>query len=125
MKQNKFVLYVDDNDDHLELTKTLFEIEGYTVTGCNTHQQCFDHIEATEFAAIILDNWLAEKTGFEICAEIRKIRPEVPIIFFSADAAEKSRQYGLKVGANAYLIKPNDLEKLTPTVIGLISAQQI
>lgn len=125
MEQNKTVLYVDDNDDHLELAKLLFEMESYEFIGCRTHLECFDHIKTTEFAAIILDSWLSEKNGFEICAEIRELKPDVPIIFFSADVTVKSRQRGLKAGANAYLIKPDDLEKLTSIVTTLISEYRV
>jgi DNA-binding response OmpR family regulator len=113
---DKNILCVDDNKDSLELLKIFFEQADYQVVTCTNHQECFEHIGNNDFSAIILDCWLAEKDGFEICREIRAANASIPIIFYTADATAKSREMGLTSGANAYLVKPDDMGNLVPTV---------
>lgn len=120
MKQDKTILCVDDHSDSLELLKIYFELEYYQVVTCETHQECFEHIKTNDFSAIILDSWLAGKAGAEVCREIRAENKEIPIIFYTGDATAQGRENCLAAGANAYLVKPNDMERLVPTVTLLI-----
>jgi DNA-binding response OmpR family regulator len=114
------VLCLDDNDDSLELLKIFFEFEDCKVVTCTTYEECFNHIKTNNFSAIVLDGWLVDKDGFEICSEIRADDEKIPIVFFSADDTESSREKGLEAGADAYLIKPDDLDNVVPTVMQLI-----
>lgn len=116
----KKVLCVDDNEEHLEILKLFFEINGFETEICSTHQECFEYLQKQDFSAIILDGWMAEKDGFEICRLIRTINVSIPIIFYTADATAQSRKNGLESGANAYLIKPDDIDKVVSTVADLI-----
>jgi CheY-like chemotaxis protein len=40
----------------------------------------------------------------------------LPVIFYSGDAYEKDQQQGLAAGAQAYLVKPNDLENIAGVI---------
>ncbi|MBE4909600.1 response regulator transcription factor [Bacillus luteolus] len=60
---------------------------------------------------VILDLMLPDIDGFELCEEIRKSYPSIPIIILSARGEDLDRVMGLELGADDYMVKPfNPLE---------------
>jgi CheY-like chemotaxis protein len=123
MQNTKTVLCVEDNYDNGEMLEVLFELADFNVTTCTTGDECFSLIEKTEYSIIILDYHLPVSDGIEICTEIKKRNIDTPIVFFTADARETIRQAAFEAGADAFLIKPDDLDKVVPTVTALIEAR--
>jgi len=70
-------------------------------------------------ALCILDHWLTESNGIELCQQIRAFDSDTPIMFYSGAAYGADIQKGLDAGAQAYLVKP-DFERLRPTIDRLI-----
>jgi CheY-like chemotaxis protein len=125
MEQSKYtILCVDDNQDNLDLIKFVFEQKGFAAVACDSLDECLFRIRQNRFDAIILDNRFGNATSLEICEEIRIYNPHTPIIFYSGEARPAEIEKALKAGANAYLVKPNDFDKLTETVVRYIQATQ-
>jgi two-component system alkaline phosphatase synthesis response regulator PhoP len=121
MSQSKqTILCVDDNKDNLDLITFVFERTGFEVTACDSLEECLSHVRRKNFQAIILDNHFAERTSLEVCQEIRFLNKLIPILFYSGEARPVEIARALAAGGNAYLVKPNDFERLTETVIKLI-----
>lgn len=73
------------------------------------------------FDLYVLDYRLAAMTGIELCRALRRMDAHTPIMFFTGEAHERERQEAMQAGADAYLVKPNDIHRLTETVNGLLS----
>lgn len=124
MNQNTSrILCIEDDEDTCELVTFVFKQEGYNVESCRS-AECLKIIYEEKFLAIILDNYFIEKSGVEICREIRAFDQKTPIIFFSGEARQTEIDKALAAGANRYLVKPNDFDKLLPTTIELVEALQ-
>ena len=82
-------------------------------------------IEEETFSAVVLDNYFGELRGIEIRRKIRNLHPQTPIIFFSGEVRRAEIGKAMQAGASAYLIKPNDFEKLLETTLGLIGNKQL
>ncbi len=67
----------------------------------------------------ILDHWLSQGSGIELCQQIRAFDSHTPIMFYSGAGYKTDIQKGLAAGAQAYLVKP-DFEGLRPTIDRLI-----
>lgn len=117
------ILFVDDDKDTCELIKFVFEQAGYQVNAFNSAGEGLLEARKGNYGAIILDHWFAEASGVEICKHIRSFDTDTPIIFFSGEARQNEIDKALASGATAYLIKPNDFERLTETVIRVIKNQ--
>jgi DNA-binding response OmpR family regulator len=117
------ILCVEDDKDTCELLSFVFEQAGYEIEACSK-MDCLKLIHEEKFIAYILDNWFDGTSGVEICERIRSFDLDTPIIFFSGEARKSEIDKALKAGANAYLVKPNDFEKLTETVTNLIEEQR-
>lgn len=117
------ILCVEDDKDTCELVSFVFKQTGYEIEACSK-MDCLKLIHEEKFIAFILDNWFEGTSGVEICKQIRSFDLDTPIIFFSGEARKSEIDKALKAGANAYLVKPNDFEKLTVTVTNLIEEQR-
>ena len=115
------ILCVEDDKDSCELLDFILSSEGFEVVSCSTSKEGLHLAMQGGFSAIILDYRLPEISGLEICREIRTYDKQIPIIFYTASAYPKEREAGLKAGANAYLVKPNDLKKIAKRITDLVS----
>ena len=120
---NKYILCVEDDADTCELVTFVFEQAGYKVVACST-EDCLKVIHEEKFLAIILDNHFVGVSGINICRELRRFDKTTPIIFLSGEARPDEIDKALAAGANAYLLKPNDFDKLVPTAIKFIEGLQ-
>lgn len=120
MTESKKVLCVEDDPDSCELLQIILGDEGFEVVSCSNSRKALTLAEQANFSAIILDYRLADISGVEICREIRTYDKQTPIIFYSAAAFPKERKAGLEAGANVYLTKPNDFDRIAETVKSLV-----
>ena len=64
------------------------------------------------YDAVLLDNWMPEITGIDLCRQIREVDNSTPIIFCSGAATKSDADEALSAGAQHYLTKPLDPEDL-------------
>lgn len=121
---NRTILCIEDDEDTCTLVRFVFEQEDFQVTTCSA-KDCLKIVEKESFSAIILDNYFGDLSGVDICREIRNLHSTTPIIFFSGEVRPSEKNKALSAGANAYLIKPDDFEKLVETARQLIEKSQI
>jgi DNA-binding response OmpR family regulator len=125
MQDSKYtVLCVDDDKDNLDLLTFVFEHENFEVFACDSLEECLEHAESKKLDAIILDNRFGNESSLEVCEKIRRFNPDIPIVFYSGEAREIEIEKVLNACADAYLVKPNDFNKLTTTVVELIEGNQ-
>ena len=65
---------------------------------------------------VLLDLLLPRRDGLEVLAEIRKVRPTLPVIILTARGTEDDRVRGLKMGADDYVVKPFSARELLARV---------
>jgi DNA-binding response OmpR family regulator len=65
---------------------------------------------------VLLDLLLPKRDGLDVLAEIRKVRPTLPVIILTARGTEEDRVGGLKMGADDYVVKPFSARELLARV---------
>jgi DNA-binding response OmpR family regulator len=65
---------------------------------------------------ILLDLLLPRRDGLDVLAEVRKVRPTLPVIVLTARGTEDDRVRGLKMGADDYVVKPFSARELLARV---------
>jgi DNA-binding response OmpR family regulator len=106
--KRKYILLVEDRPDHCELLA--LNLEEYRLVRARNFAEGLRFATKKYFDLYILDNWLPDGTGIELCRLIRKFDPHTPILFCSAVAYEDDIRAGLSAGAQAYFVKPIDFE---------------
>ena len=120
LPNRKRILLVEDYEDLRDLTTlTLTE---YTFSCARNFNEGLRLARQGGFDLYILDNWLPDKSGVELCRAIRAFDPYTPILFYSAAAYERDIEEAIRAGAQDYLVKPVSLDKLRQAVAQLISA---
>jgi len=108
------VLCVDDDEDSRVMLVTLFK-PAFEAKAVGTAAQALSLIQAEHFDMYVLDGWLPEIDGFELCRRMRAFDPYIPILFFSGAAYEADKRKGIAAGANGYVVKPNISELMRST----------
>ena len=120
-RQKKRILFVEDHEDNWEIVElTLAE---YTLIYARDFYEGLRLARLGYFDLYILDNWLPDRPGVELCRIIRRFDPNTPILFYSACAFKRDLQDAFSAGAQAYLIKPVSFDELTHAVARLTSVQ--
>jgi DNA-binding response OmpR family regulator len=117
--EKKRILCVEDDKDTCELLNLLFS--DYEVVFAHNLAEAFCLLEKQHFDLYVLDNWLPDGSGIDVCEKIHALKPEVPIIFTSAVGNKTEIKKALDAGAREYLIKPYEPENLQKIVKDLIS----
>lgn len=119
------ICLIEDEKSLSDLIQMNLEMEGFEVAPISNGREAFEHAaQMGSYQLIILDVMLPEKSGLEVCSEIRKYS-DVPVLFLSAKGTTEDRIAGLKLGGNDYLPKPFDLEELLLRVNNLIKKSVI
>ncbi|HEU4869500.1 MAG TPA: response regulator [Pyrinomonadaceae bacterium] len=114
------VLYIEDHEDTRELVTLLLTQRNYEVVSGSTIEGGIALAVAQDFDLYLLDSWLPDGSGLELCQRIRQFDKETPILFYSAAAYASDHDMALKCGAQAYLIKPSQPSELCKMVSELI-----
>jgi DNA-binding response OmpR family regulator len=72
-----------------------------------TAAEAMSAIQKERFDLYLLDAWLPDLDGFELCRRMREVDPHTPILFFSGAAYEADKKKGIEAGATDYVIKPD------------------
>lgn len=114
------VLYIEDHEDTRELVTLLLNQRSYEVVTGATIESGIALAAAQKFDLYLLDSWLPDGSGLELCQRIREFDKTTPILFYSAAAYASDHEMALRSGAQAYLIKPSQPSELCRMVTELI-----
>jgi len=116
-------LVVDDSVTEKQIITQCLQRGGLNVeTACDA-DEALAKIISQKPDVIILDIVLPDKSGFELCRDL-KAKAEtkkIPVVLCSTKGSEMDKFWGMKQGADAYLAKPVDQEQLLRTVKQLIN----
>jgi len=115
------IMYVEDDADTRELVLYVLAQEGYEVVIAENSEQATHLAQTASVDLYLIDNWMPGGSGIELCGWLRKFDNDTPILFFSGAAYEQDKRAALAAGAQGYLTKPADNEKLIEEVSRLIS----
>lgn len=121
-KQQYSLLLIEDDETIRIALKRVFESEGYKVLAASDGTQLSNVLDDSAIDLIILDVGLPWINGFEL-AEMMKAHQdlkEIPLVFLSGRTSDLDVRRGFEVGADDYIKKPFDIEKIKRTVATLI-----
>ncbi len=97
---------IDSDENSLKMTKEIFESIGANVD-CYSHGQEFsDKYEDDKYNLVILDVFIADKTGLSLLNFIKGRPYGPPVIVYSPSPQKEIIAQCLKLGAKSYLLKP-------------------
>ncbi len=100
------ILWADDEIDLLKAHIFFLEQKGYEITAVNSGIEALEEVESNYFDVVFLDENMPGKSGLEVLAEIKKIKPTLPVIMITKSEAEHIMEEAIGNQISDYLIKP-------------------
>ena len=113
------LLTVDDGPMNVEYKRSLLEPAGYRVLGAGGVSSALALLREQAVDLVLSDVNMADGGGFELikCLRSSAAWRHLPFIFLTSSARDSaSREQGLKLGANNYLVRPLDADLLLAAV---------
>jgi DNA-binding response OmpR family regulator len=106
------LLYIED-EQHLGLiVKETLEKQGYEVVWETDGAKVMDHFQSFNPQICVLDIMLPNVDGYELCEQIKRLRPELPVVFLTAKTETADLVKGFEAGGTDYIRKPFSIEEL-------------
>lgn len=112
MDKNIKILYVEDEASLAMIVKESLETRGFEVYLVSDGAKAVQAFENVSPDICVLDVMLPNVNGYDIGKAIRKINPQVPILFLTAKVQTKDVLTGFESGGNDYIKKPFSMEEL-------------
>ncbi len=104
------LMVVDDDLAMREMLTSLFSDEGYEAIGAASAEEALELSADEEFDAVLSDIKMPGKSGIELVAALRELRPETPVILMTAFGSIDSAVEAMREGALDYVTKPFEPE---------------
>ena len=111
MKKEK-ILIVEDDVAILTGLVDLLKGEAYEVCSATSGREALRIYTQEKPNLILLDIMIPEKSGYDVCREIRKTDAITPILMLTAKGQEVDKVVGLELGADDYIVKPFGVSEL-------------
>jgi two-component system, OmpR family, alkaline phosphatase synthesis response regulator PhoP len=117
---NVNILLVEDEEALRMTLSDRLRSEGYVVDFAADGDEGLDKATGLPFDLIILDVMLPQRSGFDVCRDIRNAGLATPILMLTALDQTMDIVFGLKTGADDYVTKPFDTLELMARVEALL-----
>lgn len=121
------ILLVEDNKDIGLYVKSMFSENSFNIIYCTNGETALELAKKYIPDIIITDIIMPNKNGIELCKDVKSspILNHIPIIMISAKNSYEDVVEGLKNGADIYLQKPFQPEKLQLSVRNLLFTRNL
>jgi CheY-like chemotaxis protein len=119
------ILFIDDEPALVNMGKAFLESLGYdVVTETSSREALALFIRQPDgFDLVITDMTMPEMTGERLAKELRRIRPDIPIILCTGFTHHLNEEEAKAIGIDAFLMKPFGLRELAETVRTVLQKQ--
>lgn len=120
MNANKRILIADDDDQIRELLVFDIQSSGYITDSANNGEIALKKALENNYDLILLDVMMPKMNGYDVCKNIRLVKPDVPILMLTAKGSIKDKTEGFDVGADDYLVKPFEIQEVLLRIRALL-----
>jgi two-component system OmpR family response regulator len=120
----KILLVEDDHNLGLLLQEALGP-RGFDVTLCRDGEEALRVFFNNIFDLCLIDVMLPRTDGFALGRDIRRVHPDVPMVFLTAKSLQEDRIEGFRIGADDYITKPFSLEELVLRIRAVLRRSKV
>ena len=116
------VLIVDDSSTQREMISNLLIKSGMRVLEAQDGKEAKEKIQANQPDLVVLDIVMPKLNGYEVCRWVKKEpnTEDIPVVICSCKGEEFDHYWGMKQGADAYIVKPFHPAEMLETVKQLL-----
>ncbi|XHH10489.1 MAG: response regulator [Candidatus Bathyarchaeia archaeon] len=124
MTENARILIIDDDENIRRVLETILTDEGYNVECAETANRGIEKSEAAFFNIALVDVRLPDMEGIELLTKLRSTKPKMRKIIVTGYPTLQNAISAVNNGANAYIMKPFDVEKILNTIKDQLQKQK-
>ena len=124
MDKKKSILIVDDDKAVLGVIKDILELQGYRVDTAETGQEALEKTKTRYYNLALLDIKLPDIEGTQLLTKMHRDIPKMMKIMITGYASLENAVESLNLGADAYLMKPIEAEKMLKVVEDKLKVQE-
>ena len=112
MTEAKRILIVDDEQSMREMLAILLKKEGLDVRSAGSRSEAADALGRGPVDLVLTDVKLPDGDGLEILRHVKAASPETAVVVMTAYGTTETAVAARKLGAEAYILKPFDVDEL-------------
>ncbi len=120
MNTNKRLLIADDDDQIRELLVFDIQSSGYITDSASDGEIALKKALENNYDLIILDVMMPKINGYDVCKNIRMVKPKVPVLMLTAKGSIQDKTEGFDCGADDYLVKPFEIQEVLLRIRALL-----
>jgi DNA-binding NtrC family response regulator len=115
MAESRSLLVVDDDSAMREMLASLFQDEGWQVSEAGNVDAALELVSENDHDVVVSDIRMPGRSGIELVGELRRLRPDTPVVLMTAFGSIDSAVEAMRAGACDYITKPfePDIVQLT------------
>ena len=118
-------MILDDEESLIKWLSYALEQKGYDVFATTEPKTALQTLKEERFDIVISDIRMPEIDGFAFLKKVRKIYPDIPVIFITAYGSMESAINALRDKASDYILKPFGIDELLLRIrANMIKAQE-
>ena len=106
------ILFVDDDQQILEIVSTYLSRFGYVVDTVNSGPAAIEKIQQRDYAVVFTDLIMPEISGLDLLKSVKRSNPATEVVIVTGYGTIESAIEALKLGGYDYLQKPINFERL-------------
>ncbi len=118
------VLIVDDNKAVVDILSRLLSRHNLTPIGAYSGSECLDIVRSRPIDVVILDVMMPGMDGLEVCKELKRLSPSLPVILLTAKDDMATRAAGMALGVSEFVVKPINNRDLLARVQTQLNTRQ-
>ena len=118
------ILTIDDHEVVRRGLKEMFTEENVIFGEADSGAEALALVRKQQWDIAVLDISLGGRSGLEVLAEIKQLRPRMPVLILSMHAEEQYAVRAFKAGASGYINKTGSSEELRRAILKIVAGGQ-
>ena len=116
MGETTRILIIDDDENIRKVLTTILEDEGYDVESVDTAKKAIERTRRKFYNIALIDIRLPDMEGIELLTKIHDTTPKMRKVIITGYPTLQNAIDAVNKGADAYIVKPFDVEKVLETI---------
>jgi DNA-binding NtrC family response regulator len=118
------ILIIDDDENIRKVLQAILEDEGYAVDTAETAKKGIERSEKAFYNLALIDVRLPDMEGIELLSKLRGTKPKMRKIIVTGYPTLQNAVSAVNKGADAYVMKPFEVEKILQTIQEQLKKQE-
>ncbi|MEM3623484.1 MAG: response regulator [Candidatus Bathyarchaeia archaeon] len=124
MDKRARILIIDDDEDIRKVLKTILEDEGYSADTAASGKEAIIKSHRKFYNLALIDIKLPDMAGIKLLKRIKDTVPKMRKIIITGYPSIQNAIEAVNQGADAYIVKPFDMDKVLATIKEQLKKQE-